>query len=86
MSQLRSKAFPRHRKKKRWWTNIDKTNVTYIHETPTHDKEEMNRGTALERYVEKLLGGGGFNQFYSQKKNSHLFWCSSKVQIYIQTA
>ena len=39
-----------------------------MYETPTHDKEEINRGTALERYVEKLLGGGGFNQFYSQKK------------------
>ena len=55
MLQSRSTALPRHQQKERWGTKNNKTNATY-ETTNAQTKKNCNRGTALERTEEMLVG------------------------------
>ena len=71
MPQLRSTAFPRHQKKERW-TNIDKTNATYV--STDAEMKNRNRGAALERSVENL-----FIAYASNKRPAYPEYCMKLV-------
>ena len=64
MWQSRSTAFSRHQKNERWGTNSSKTIATY-ETNDSNTKKNCNRGTALERPEEKLLGS--LNQLNSRE-------------------
>ena len=59
MSQSRSTAFPKHRKKERWGTNNDKTNITYD-TTDAQTNNNCNREQPLiDQQEKKQLPDGG---------------------------
>ena len=59
MPQSRITTFPRQEKKEGRGTDKDKTNATYETAADAQTKNSCNRGTTVERSVEKKILGDG---------------------------